>query len=286
MSGTLRLVAVPIGNPDDITLRALDALRAADVVAVEDTRHFATLARAHAIHARTISLHEHNEASRIPELLARLREGADVAVASDAGTPLVSDPGYRLVVAALAEGIEVTSLPGASAITTALAAAGLPPVPFRFCGFPPRAAAARRSFYAALSAEPATLVLFEAPHRLLASLGNARAALGNRPACLARNLTKAHERYQRGSLDELVAALSAEEVVRGECTLLIGGAEKGTADVAGARETAERAAAVLLDDGVPARTVVTLLTSVLGLPRRRAYGLAHRQVGRRGTDEA
>lgn len=278
MSGTLHLVAVPIGNPADITLRALDTLRAADLVAVEDTRHFATLARAHAIHARTVSLHEHNEASRVPEMLSRLREGADIAVVSDAGTPLVSDPGYRLVVAALAEGIAVTSLPGASAITTALAAAGLPPAPFRFCGFPPRAAGPRRAFYAALSAESATLILFEAPHRLLASLEDARAALGNRLACLARNLTKAHERYQRGSLDELVAALAAEEVVRGECTLVIGGAEKGPAGTAGPEVMAERAAAILLDEGAPPRAVMALLTSLFGLPRRRAYRLAHRRL--------
>ena len=277
MSGTLHLVAVPIGNLKDITLRALDALRAADVVAVEDTRHFATLARAHGIRARTISLHEHNEASRVPELLARLRDGADVAVVSDAGTPLVSDPGFRLVTAALAEGIAVTSLPGASAITTALAAAGLPPVPFRFCGFPPRSAGPRRAFYAALSDEPATLILFEAPHRLLASLEDALAALGNRPACVARNLTKAHERYQRGRLDELVEALAAEDAVRGECTLVISGAERTTAGLPDVGAMAERAANVLLDEGAPPRAVVALLTSVLGLPRRRAYRLAHRQ---------
>ena len=286
VSGTLHLVAVPIGNPADVTLRALDTLRTADLVAVEDTRHFATLARAHAIRARTISLHEHNEAGRIPDLLARLREGADVALVSDAGTPLLSDPGYRLVSAALAEGIAVTSLPGASAITTALAAAGLPPVPFRFCGFPPRAAGARRAFYAALSAEAATLVLFEAPHRLLASVADARAALGNRPACLARNLTKAHERYQRGGLDELVTALSTEEVIRGECTLVIGGADNDAAGGADEQAMAERAAAVLLGEGAPPRAVVALLTSVLGLPRRRAYGLAHRPLSDSETDDA
>lgn len=274
MSGTLYLVAVPIGNPRDITLRALDTLRGVDLVAAEDTRHFATLARAHGIHARTVSLHDHNEVGRIPELLARLRGGADVALVSDAGTPLVSDPGYRLVGAALAEGLPVTSLPGASAITTALAAAGLPPVPFRFCGFPPRAAGPRRAFYARLADEPATLVVYEAPHRLLESLRDARTTLGDRPACLARNLTKPHERFQRAPLDELIAALEAEGAVRGECTLLLGGAEVrvGAVDVT----LAERASEVLLDEGTPPRAVVALLTSVLGLPRRRAYELAHR----------
>ncbi|MDP9270123.1 MAG: 16S rRNA (cytidine(1402)-2'-O)-methyltransferase [Chloroflexota bacterium] len=274
MSGTLYLVAVPIGNPRDITLRALDTLRDVDLVAAEDTRHFATLARAHGIHARTVSLHDHNEVGRIPELLARLRGGGDVALVSDAGTPLVSDPGYRLVGAALAEGLAVTSLPGASAITTSLAAAGLPPVPFRFCGFPPRAAGPRRAFYARLADEPATLVVYEAPHRLLDSLRDARTTLGDRPACLARNLTKPHERFQRAPLDELIAALEAEGAVRGECTLLLGGADgrEGTVDLT----LAERASEVLLDEGTPPRAVVALLTSVLGLPRRRAYELAHR----------
>lgn len=273
MSGTLFVVAVPIGNLGDITLRALETLRGVDLVAVEDTRHFATLARAHAIRARTASLHEHNEEGRVAELLARLRAGEDVALVSDAGTPLVSDPGYRLVTAALAEGLAVTSLPGPSAITTALAAAGLAPVPFRFCGFAPRAAGPRRAFYAGMEREMATLVVFEAPHRLLASVRDARAALGNRPACLARNLTKPHERYQRGTLDELIAALSDEEVVRGECTLLIAGADAAVADAE--IETAERAAQVLLGEGTPPRAVVALLTSVMGLSRRRAYELAH-----------
>jgi len=275
MSGTLFLVAVPIGNLGDITLRALETLRGVDLVAVEDTRHFATLARAHGFRARTVSLHEHNEEGRVPELLARLRAGEDVAIVSDAGTPLVSDPGYRLVTAALAEGLAVTSLPGPSAITTALAAAGLPPVPFRFCGFAPRAAGPRRAFYEAIARETATLVVFEAPHRLLDSLHDAWAALGNRPACLGRNLTKPHERYQRGRLDELIAALSDEEVVRGECTLLIGGADAATANAE--IETGERAAQVLLGEGAPPRAVVALLTSVMGLSRRRAYELAHRR---------
>lgn len=278
MPGRLLIIPVPIGNPADITLRALEALSAVDFVAAEDTRHFQTLQRVHGIRVRSISLHEHNETARVPELLARLGEGASVALVSDAGTPLLSDPGYRLVVAALAEGIEVTSLPGASAITTALAAAGLPPVPFRFCGFPPRSAGARRSFYEALEREAATLVCFEAPHRLLASLRDARAALGNRDACLARNLTKPHERYQRGTLDALIAALGSEETIRGECTLVVAGAPKTAPSRAPG--TAAEAAALLAGEGVPPRAVVALLTGVFGLSRRQAYALAHRKVAR------
>ena len=145
MTGTLYLVAVPIGNPDDLTLRAREALSGMAVIAAEDTRHFATLARHHGISTKALSYHDHNEQSRTPELIARLQNGDDVALVTDAGTPLVSDPGYRLVRAAIAAGINVTSLPGASALTTALAASGLPPHPFRFVGFLPRTAAARRA---------------------------------------------------------------------------------------------------------------------------------------------
>ena len=274
MAGTLHVVALPIGNPADVTLRALEVLHAVDLVAAEDTRHFATFARAHGISTRTVSVHEHNETQRVPELLDRLANGASIALVSDAGTPLVSDPGYRLVRAAVDAGIPVTSLPGASAVTTALAAAGLPPQPFRFCGFPPRAGGPRRAFWEALRDETATLICFEAPHRLAASLADAAAALGDRDACLARNLTKPHERYQRGTLRELVAALAAEGTVRGECTVVITGAARTEGDEREQRaaETAE----LLLDEGAPPRAVVALLTATLGLSRRRAYELAHR----------
>jgi 16S rRNA (cytidine1402-2'-O)-methyltransferase len=275
-SGTLHLVPVPIGNPRDITLRALDVLRSGALIVAEDTRHFRTLAAAHGIAARATSLHEHNEAARIPELLARLEAGSDVALVSDAGTPVISDPGYRLTAAALQAGIPVTALPGASAVTTAVSASGLPPIPFRFCGFPPRTAGARRGFFAALRDEPATLVCFEAPHRLLATLRDALGELGDRDACLARNLTKPHERYQRGPLSALIASLAAEETVRGECTLLVAG-EAGGATGAG---EAERVAAILAGAGAPPRAVQALLTGWMGLSRRAAYQIAH---GTRGS---
>ncbi len=280
MTGTLHVVALPIGNPADVTLRALETLRSVDVVACEDTRHFATLARIHGIRTRTVSVHEHNEAQRVPELVARLTAGEAVALVSDAGTPLVSDPGFRLVVAAIAAGVPVTSLPGPSAVTTALAASGLPPQPFRFCGFAPRAAGPRRGFFAALREEQATLVCFEAPHRLVACLQDAREALGERSACLGRNLTKPHERYQRGTLGELASALGAEATVRGECTLVIAGADAGATPERD-RQAVE-AARLLLAEGVAARSVVALLTGPLGVPRRRAYELAHRTVDDEG----
>jgi 16S rRNA (cytidine1402-2'-O)-methyltransferase len=272
MSGTLFIVAVPIGNPDDLTLRALQTLRAVGVVAAEDTRHFATLARHHGIEARAVSYHDHNEESRTRELVGRLRAGEDVALVSDAGTPLVSDPGYRLVRAAIEEGVNVTSLPGPSAVTTALAASGLPPHPFRFLGFLPRTAAARRAALEALRADEATLIAFEAPRRLADALRDGLAALGDRPACLARNLTKPHERYQRGTLSGLLAELEAEEEVRGECTMLIGGA----ADRTGSEADAEADAALLLGADAPARAVQELLVHRHRLSKRDAYALVLR----------
>ncbi len=272
MSGTLFLVALPIGNPDDITLRALATLRAVSLVAAEDTRHFATLARHHGIEARTVSYHDHNEESRTRELLDRLRSGDDIALVSDAGTPLVSDPGYRLVRGAIDGGLSVTSLPGPSAVTTALAASGLPPHPFRFVGFLPRTTAARRAALAAMASDGATLVAFEAPRRLADALRDALAMLGDRPACLARNLTKPHERFQRGALSELITRLEEEGEVRGECTLVIGGAEAKATATADAEDDAR----LLLDGGAPARVVQELLVSRHGLAKREAYALVLR----------
>lgn len=272
MSATLYLVAVPIGNPADLSIRARDVLSAVPVVAAEDTRHFATLARHHGLDARAISYHDHNEDSRTRELLERLRGGEDVALVSDAGTPLVSDPGYRLVRAAIDDGIAVTVVPGPSAVTAALAGSGLPPHPFRFLGFLPRAAGARRSALEARANDDATLVAFEAPHRLTDALRDALAVLGDRPACLARNLTKPHERWQRGSLSELVAQLETEEAVRGECTIVIGGADaRGTAGA-----DAEADARLLLDGGAPARAVQDLLMARHRLSKREAYALVLR----------
>ena len=272
MPGTLYLVAVPIGNPDDLSPRARDILRAAAVVAAEDTRHFATLARHHGLAPRAVSYHDHNEAERTAGLLERLRAGEDVALVSDAGTPLVSDPGYRLVRAAIDAGVGVTSVPGASAVTTALAASGLPPQPFRFVGFLPRTAAARRAVLTSLADDAATLVAFEAPRRLTDTLRDALSTLGDRPACVARNLTKPHERYQRGALSQLVAELEAEGEVRGEATILIGGATSAP----DTGDEAEADARLLLDGGTPARAVQALLVERRGLSRRAAYNLVLR----------
>ncbi len=271
-TGTLHVVAVPIGNPADISLRALEVLRSVAVVASEDTRHFATLARHHGIDTRTLSYHDHNEESRVPQLLARLSAGEDVALVSDAGMPLVSDPGYRLVRAAIDARIPLTVVPGPSAVATALAGSGLPPHPYRFVGFLPRTVAARRAALERVAADEATLIAFEAPRRLADALRDALAVLGDRPACLARNLTKPHERWQRGTLSELVAELEAEGEVRGECTIVVGGAEAGAASAA----DAEADARLLLEGGAPARVVQDLLARRYGLPKRDAYALVLR----------
>lgn len=276
MSGTLYVVAVPIGEPEDLSPRARETLDAVAVVAAEDTRHFATLARHHGIRTRTVSYHDHNEDTRSRELIGRLEAGEDVALVSDAGTPLVSDPGFRLVTAAIDAGIGVTSVPGPSAVTTALAASGIAPHPFRFVGFLPRTAAARRAALTEIASDGATLVAFEAPRRLADTLRDALAVLGDRPACLARNLTKPHERYQRGRLTELIDQLQAEGEVRGECTLVIAGAsERATAT-----EEAEADARLLLDGGSPARPVQELLVRRHGLAKREAYALVVRLRGR------
>ncbi|HEY8170878.1 MAG TPA: 16S rRNA (cytidine(1402)-2'-O)-methyltransferase [Candidatus Limnocylindria bacterium] len=269
MTATLYVVAVPIGNLNDLSPRARDTLASVPVVAAEDTRHFATLARHHGIARRAVSYHDHNEEARTRELLDRLQAGDDVALVSDAGTPLVSDPGYRLVRAALEAGITVTSVPGPSAVTTALAASGLPPHPFRFVGFLPRTAAARRSALARLAGDDATLVVFEAPRRVTDALRDALATLGDRPACLARSLTKPHERYQRGHLSDLIEALEAEGEVRGECTLVIGGATARQA----ARDAAVADGVLLLANGAPDRAIQELLVARHGLSKRDAYAL-------------
>ncbi len=269
-------MALPIGNLDDLSPRARDVLASVAVVAAEDTRHYATLARHHGLSPRATSYHDHNEEARTRELVARLAVGEDIALVSDAGTPLVSDPGYRLVRAAIESGATVTSVPGPSAVIAALAASGLPPHPFGFVGFLPRTSAARRTTLDGLAADVATLVAFEAPRRLVATLSDAISVLGDRPACLARNLTKPHERWQRGPLSAILADLDAEGEVRGEATLVIGGASE--AAVAGAE--AEADARLLLDHGAPTRAVQELLASRHGLSRREAYALVLRLSGR------
>src|ERR1017187_7850417 len=220
-TGCLYLVATPIGNLEDITLRAIRVLKEADLVACEDTRQTQKLLQHYAIHKEMVSYHAHNELTRAPELVIQLEEGAQVALVSDAGTPVVSDPGHRLVVLCLRHHIPVVPIPGPSAFVAALAASGLPIEEFLFVGFLPSRAGARRKALDTLKSEPRTLVLYEAPHRLVETLADAADVMGPRPAVVAREITKIHEEFLRGSLTELCDA-AQKRAPRGEITLLIG----------------------------------------------------------------
>jgi 16S rRNA (cytidine1402-2'-O)-methyltransferase len=220
--GVLHLVSTPIGNLEDVTLRALRVLREADLVLAEDTRHARRLLDRHGIDARLVSLHAHNEAARLAQVLEALAAGRVVALVSDAGTPLVSDPGERLVRSALAAGHEVRAVPGPSAVLAALAVSGLPAGRFRFLGFVPRRAGERNALLDAVAPSPDTLIWFESPRRLGATLAALAARLGPRRACVARELTKLHEEAVRGSLAELAERFAAG--ARGEVTLVVEGA--------------------------------------------------------------
>lgn len=222
MSGRLYLVATPIGNLEDITYRAVRVLREADLIACEDTRHTRKLLDHYGISNPVVSYHEHNEAERSAELAARLQAGMKVALVSDAGVPLVADPGYRVVCAAIAAGIPVEPVPGPSACLAALAASGLPTDEFRFCGFLPPKAGRRQRRLESLRGEEATLIFYEAPHRVLDTLADIGQLLPGRPVVAARELTKVHEEFLRGSAEEVRAALAARGAVRGEFTLLVG----------------------------------------------------------------
>jgi 16S rRNA (cytidine1402-2'-O)-methyltransferase len=219
MPGTLFIVSTPIGNLEDVTHRALRVLREVSLIAAEDTRRTAKLLTHFDIRTPTISYHEHNERERLPALLERLALGERVALVSDAGTPGVSDPGYRLVKAAIEAGTRVEAVPGASAILTALVVSGLPTNAFTFAGFPPSKASARDRWLAALAGRPETLVIFEAPHRVRETLQAVLRILGDRPAAACRELTKLHEELVRAPVSALLRSLPGP---RGEFTLVIG----------------------------------------------------------------
>ena len=221
MSGTLFIVATPIGNLEDITLRALRVLREVDLVAAEDTRRTAKLLGHFNIKTRTTSLHEHNEHQKVRMLVELLADGQNVALVSDAGVPTISDPGSHVIRQAVAAGVPVVAIPGPSAIMSALACSGFDVSTFRFLGFPPHRSSDRKKWLADAAADPATLVFFESPHRIREMLADALVAWGDRQGMLARELTKAHEELVRGPITGLLAA-AAEP--RGEYTVVIAGA--------------------------------------------------------------
>jgi len=219
MAGTLYIVATPIGNLEDITLRALRVLKEADLIACEDTRHTRKLLAHYQISTPTISYHEHNERERSVELVKKLEAGQNIAVVSDAGTPLISDPGFRIVQEAIERAISVVPIPGPSALIAALSAAGLPEREFTFVGFLPARRTARRARLAELAGVSSTLIFYEAPHRIKETIDDARELLGNRDCVLAREVTKLHEEFVRGRLSEIELSDGA---TRGEMVLMIG----------------------------------------------------------------
>jgi 16S rRNA (cytidine1402-2'-O)-methyltransferase len=269
-TGCLYLVATPIGNLEDITLRALRVLKEADLIACEDTRQTQKLLQHYAIHKELVSYHEHNELTRAPELVIQLEEGAQVALVSDAGTPVLSDPGHRLVVLCLRHHIPVVPIPGPSAFVAALAASGLPTEEFLFVGFLPSRAGARRKKLDALKSEPRALVLYEAPHRLAETLSDAAEILGSRPAVVAREVTKIHEEFLRGSLDELRDA-ARKRTPRGEITLLIGPAVEGELHAVPAVSLKQRVEQLEAESGLDRKSALKQAARERGLAKREAY---------------
>jgi 16S rRNA (cytidine1402-2'-O)-methyltransferase len=267
----LVLVSTPIGNLGDLTPRARETLQAADLILCEDTRHALRLLAAIGVKAKLQPLHEHNEDAGIPAVLERLRQGKRIALVSDAGVPLVSDPGYRLVRATLAEGLPVGAVPGANAAITALVLSGLPPLPFLVLGFPPPRQAARRAGFGRIRAAEraglsATLIWYEAPHRLAETLADMAEAFAGRPAAVARELTKRFEEVRRGPLSELAAHYGANGA-RGEVTIVVGPPEQADPEDLDGRLTSALATHSVKD-------AAALVATATGLPRKLVYARA------------
>ncbi len=272
MTGTLYLIATPIGNLEDITHRALRLLAEVAVIACEDTRHTKKLLNHYGINTRTISYHEHNERERSRELIERLKSGADVAVVSDAGTPGISDPGFRLARLAIDSGVPLVPVPGPSALISALVASGLPSDEFFFGGFLPARSGARRARLAELRPLPATLIFYEGPHRIAATLKDALEILGERQAVVARELTKMHEEIARGSLSELKARFSSPENARGEMVLMI---DRTVLPNESAGDQSDASVSALVTEfeanGLDHRAALKKAARELGLSRDEAY---------------
>jgi 16S rRNA (cytidine1402-2'-O)-methyltransferase len=271
--GVLYLVATPVGNLEDITLRALRILREADLIACEDTRHTARLLARYGISTPRESYHQFNEVSRVPRLIQLLREGKNVALVSDSGTPLVSDPGYEIVSSCRKEGIQVIPVPGPSAVIAALIGSGLPAESFFFAGFLPSRGSMRKRKLQRLAAIPATLVIFEAPHRLLSSLEDMASILGARRACIARELTKVHEEFLSGTLPELLADIQARPKIQGEITLVIEPGEKEPVSTCRPGSLRQHLDEEMQRTGLPRNEALKSVAKQRGLTRKQAYNL-------------
>ena len=275
MTGKLYIVATPIGNLEDITLRAIRILKECDLIACEDTRQTRKLLEHFGISTAAVSYHEHNEAARAAELVAKIEEGSSIALVSDAGTPLISDPGYRLVRAAIDAGVVVIPIPGPSASLGALSAAGLPSDAFRFCGFLPPKSSQRRRILEDHKTETATLIFYETPHRIIDALEDIAAVMPSRPIVIARELTKLHEEFLRGTAAEIREILAARPSVKGEFTVLIGKAPEkkaGEAEAIGESEISLQDAVKAAEkEGLSHMDAIKRVAKERGLGKRDVY---------------
>jgi len=262
-------VATPIGHRDDVSKRAIDTLQGVDRILAEDTRHSGSLLQYHGVSTPTVSLHEHNESDRVKSVLNWLESGESLALISDAGTPLINDPGYRLVRACLQAGLRVSPIPGASALLAALSVSGLPTDAFRFVGFPPAKATARERWLNELKHDPCTLVIYESPHRILASIDSLLAVFGpSREMTLARELTKQFETVLYGTVASVIEHLKADNnQTRGEFVLLIKGCDEPSAPGAVELDTLIS----VLADHLPPKTVARCAADLLKVPKQEAY---------------
>ena len=266
-AGTLYVVSTPIGNLEDMTFRAVRVLKEAALIACEDTRESRKLLEHYGIETRAVSYHEHNEAARAAELVERILEGDSVALISDAGTPLLSDPGYRIVHLAVERGVTVVPVPGASALLSALAASGLPTDSFRFGGFLPARSAQRRKALEQAVGETATVIFYETPHRIMEALEDVAGVLGARPVVVAREVTKLHEEFLRGTAEEIRTELAKRPAVKGELTLLIG---KG-GETAPPETSLEEHVEQLMATGMARMDAIKEAARARGLSKREAY---------------
>jgi 16S rRNA (cytidine1402-2'-O)-methyltransferase len=270
--GNLYVVGTPIGNLEDVTLRALRILKEADLIACEDTRRTQQLLNFYQIRTRTISYHEHNEMTRAPELVIRMEEGTNIALVTDAGMPVISDPGFRLVHLAVRHGIPVIPIPGASAFVAALAASGMPVEKFRFLGFLPSKRGERRKALERMKDATKTLVFYEAPHRLLEMLKDALEILGDREVVIAREVTKAHEEFLRGTLLGILGQLK-KKPVKGEITVLVGPHTLETAPAASerAKPIRKEVEQVMAERRMDERSALKVVARTRGISRSEAY---------------
>lgn len=265
----LYIVATPMGNLEDITLRAIRVLKEADLIAAEDTRHSKRLLNHYGITTPMVSCHEHNEIQKTQELIARLKAGKIIALISDAGTPLISDPGYRLVLGVAQENIPVVPIPGCNAGIAGLSASGLPTDSFLFCGFPPKKQAQQSKILTQLKSQPATLIFYESPKRIKTLVQRSLQVFGDRRACVAREITKRHEEFIRGSLSDIFKDLDSRDQIKGECVLFIHGAMESKTEIS--TEELDALIKARLTPDTKTGTLAKDLSISLNLPKKLIY---------------